>query len=381
MSHIGLVHALSQQQGLACQLRFLGQQVQQQMPEVERFSVALYQSETHKVRSFFTTSPEDQALTAYEFNLQQTWSLQKIAHSRQPRVIDDLADWLPPRYSGRVNPHTARLYQQGWRSSFTLPLIVADQLLGFVFFNSRQTQVFQGERLGQLELYGQLIAQLIFQDHAGIRTLTAAVRSMLALCAGRDPETGEHLERMALYTQLIASHLSPHWTFSDRQIQHLYLFAPLHDLGKIAISDRILLKPGRLTPSEFAQMQQHPLLGAELLDKVIEQHGLTQLPDVHLLRNLVLYHHEKMDGTGYPFGLQGEKIPIEARIVAVADVYDALTSERPYKKAWSQDQALTELSRLAGSHLDADCVEVMLNQQQELAIIRDQLCSDVVESG
>lgn len=376
-----LVKELSRYHTLPDKLRFLGERIRQENPKVERFSVALYQSGSDKVRTFFTTSPVQEAITQYEFPLSQAWSLRQLALERHPRVINDLTQLLPSEPDSRqVNPHTEKLVKQGWRASFTSPLLCADELLGFVFFNSRSVFTFRGPLLQQLELYSQLIAQLIYQDHAAIRTLTAAVRSTLSLCAGRDPETGGHLERMAQYAQLIASKLEPKWTFSDRQIQHLLLFAPLHDLGKVAIPDTILLKKGKLTQDEFRKMQEHTLKGIELLEAVISHHGLENLPDVQMLKNIILYHHEKMDGSGYPYGLSGEAIPIEARIIAVADVFDALTSERPYKKPWKLDVAYAEMQRLAGKHLDTDCVEALMNHPSQVAVILDQHASDVVEA-
>jgi putative nucleotidyltransferase with HDIG domain len=159
----------------------------------------------------------------------------------------------------------------------------------------------------------------------------------------RDIETKGHTERTANLTRLLAQKLG----FTD--IKGIVWGAYLHDIGKLAIPDKILLKPGKLTPEEFEVIKSHVVHGYNLI-KHIE--GLSETT-----KNVVLYHHEKWDGSGYVHGLKGENIPLEARIFAVVDVYDALISERPYKKPWSHDEALQEIKRSAGYHFDPEVVE------------------------
>jgi putative two-component system response regulator len=177
----------------------------------------------------------------------------------------------------------------------------------------------------------------------------------------RDPETGAHILRMAHYSQLIAKNLG----MTQEQQDMLLEAAPMHDIGKVGISDNILLKPGRLTPEEFEIMKQHASFGYELLkdsNSLVLQAGA----------EIALGHHEKFDGSGYPQGLKGEEIPLLSRIVAVADVFDALTSERPYKKAWSLEQAVDFLNAGSGSHFDPHCVQAFLDGFDEVLEIRDR---------
>jgi putative two-component system response regulator len=141
----------------------------------------------------------------------------------------------------------------------------------------------------------------------------------------------------------------------DKERAELMLYASsLHDVGKIGISDTVLLKPGKFTAEERLIMNKHPLIGANIL-------GNSKSALIKLARTIALYHHEKVDGTGYPHGLLGDKIPIEARIAAICDVYDALTSVRPYKEAWTNEQALTFIIDNAGSHFDAELVQNFQN--------------------
>lgn len=171
-----------------------------------------------------------------------------------------------------------------------------------------------------------------------------------------DDETGKHTLRVAATAGLIAQGLG----LSADQMEIIQRAAPLHDVGKIGVSDSILLKPGRLTDAEFRCMQQHSKIGSELLSG-----GRSEI--VKLAERIALSHHEKWNGQGYPQGLAGENIPIEGRIVAVADVFDALTHERPYKKAWSISQAKEEIRGQAGQQFDPQVVNSFLQlPHQEL---------------
>jgi len=162
----------------------------------------------------------------------------------------------------------------------------------------------------------------------------------------RDEETGNHVIRMAKYSRIISEELG----FSHDEAEVIEMAAPMHDIGKIGIRDDILLKPGKLTSDEFEIMKTHTLIGHDILkdspSKYLQMGGI-----------IALSHHEKFDGTGYPYGKKGEEIPIEARIVTVADVYDALVSERPYKNAWSMQAALEYMDNLSGKHFDPDCLQ------------------------
>lgn len=175
----------------------------------------------------------------------------------------------------------------------------------------------------------------------------------------RDNETGLHILRMSHFSQVIALA----YGLSPKRAEDLLHAAPMHDIGKIGIRDDILLKPGKLTEDEFREMQRHPLIGAEILGDA----------DSHLLQlaqQVALYHHEKWDGTGYPHGLKGEEIPLEARIVALCDVFDALTSTRPYKQAWSVEDTLQHLRSQKGLHFDPALVDLLEQQLAQILQIK-----------
>ncbi len=177
----------------------------------------------------------------------------------------------------------------------------------------------------------------------------------------RDFATGDHLDRVAHASRQIAIRLG----LSSRFCNDVYWASPMHDIGKLSVPDSVLLKPGPLTPEERLVMQEHTTAGAKLL-------AGSGIPLLDVAARIALSHHERFDGRGYPHGIAGEKIPLEARIVAVADVFDALTSKRPYKDAWSVEEALDFLADNRGTHFDPNCVDAFLveapPQQQNIGI-------------
>jgi putative two-component system response regulator len=167
----------------------------------------------------------------------------------------------------------------------------------------------------------------------------------------KDNETGMHVMRMSHTSKILALALGFNEDFADKLLQA----APMHDIGKIGIPDHILLKPGRLDDEEMRVMQQHPQIGAEILAN-------TNSELIQLAHSVALYHHEKWDGTGYPAQLKGEAIPIEGRIVAVADVFDALTNKRPYKEAWSVEKTMALINEQSGKHFDPQVVDALVRE-------------------
>ena len=202
-------------------------------------------------------------------------------------------------------------------------------------------------------------------DEAATRDMVTAHHalsfSLANLADSRDPETGAHLYRVRAYCQLLAELLAEHPKYKDEItdsfIENIYLVAPLHDIGKVAIPDGVLMKPGRLTEAEFRMMSKHTTLGAKALDDVLEYCDFELF---HMARRVILCHHEQYDGKGYPYGVLGEKIPLEARIMAVADNYDALLSERVYKPAYSYDKASEMMISQSGFRFDPVMIEVMM---------------------
>lgn len=198
------------------------------------------------------------------------------------------------------------------------------------------------------------------------------VLAMSSMAETRDNETGNHILRTQRYVQLLARQLKDHPRFShvldDDRIKLLYKSAPLHDIGKVGIPDGILLKPGKLTPEEFEIMKTHAALGCEAIRRAENALGM-ELDFLSVAKEIALSHHEKWDGSGYPQGLAGEAIPIPARLMALADVYDALISKRVYKDAMRHEDALAILARGRASHFDPDVYDAFEAVQAQFQAI------------
>ena len=208
------------------------------------------------------------------------------------------------------------------------------------------------------------------QEVTAIQDVTILV--MASLAETRDAETGNHIRRTQHYMRALAIKLKPHPRFegflSDHNIDMLFKSAPLHDIGKVGIPDRILLKPGRFTAEEFEIMKTHTTLGRDAIVQAEATLG-TRVEFLTMAKDIALFHQEKWDGSGYPAGLKGDAIPVSARLMAIADVYDALISRRVYKDAIEHEKAVQIIVQGCGKHFDPDLVDAFLQIQGEFQAI------------
>ena len=202
----------------------------------------------------------------------------------------------------------------------------------------------------------------------------AIIFAMAKLAESRDPETGEHLERMAEYSKLLCNNLRmlPKYetVIDDKFVDNIYAASPLHDIGKVGIPDNILTKPDKLSEREFDIMKTHTVIGADTLRIVDEKHPGNAL--VRMGIEIAESHHEKWDGSGYPYGLAGDKIPLAGRILALGDVYDALTSKRVYKEAFSYDKSREIIIEGRGTHFDPDVVDAFIAVGNEFLTVKER---------
>ncbi|KJZ00707.1 MULTISPECIES: response regulator [Pseudoalteromonas] len=283
----------------------------------------------------------------------------ELAHSKQPALI--LLDVMMPDMSG-------------FEVCEQLKQRPSTQAIPVIFVTAMQDEVdeTQGFAKGAVDYITKPISPAIVK--ARVKNHLSLVQADLLKAAQleliqrlshaaeyKDNETGQHIIRMSRYCHIIARA----YGFNEAHAESLLLAAPMHDIGKIGIPDNILLKPGRLDQDEYRQMQTHASIGADIL-------AGSSSALIQLAHRLALEHHERFDGNGYPNGLQGEEISIEGRICAIADVFDALTSKRPYKEPWPIDKAVQLLQEEKGKHFDPELVDIFMACLDDILAVKAQ---------
>lgn len=231
------------------------------------------------------------------------------------------------------------------------------------------------------------LAKPVFHEELNLRLLGAMrllklegqselIFAMATLAAYRSGETGSHLRRVREYARILALHLfgnNKELCLNRNEVEEIANTAPLHDIGKVGIPDSVLHKPGKLNREEFELMKTHTVIGGRLLNEIYEQ---TKSPYLRLAYEITMFHHERWDGTGYPYGLCGGEIPVSARIMALADVFDALITRRSYKPSFSYDKSRKIIVAASGSHFDPILVEACLRKEKEFLLVVEKYHDD-----
>jgi response regulator RpfG family c-di-GMP phosphodiesterase len=333
--------------------------------------IGLIENDGETVRAAYAISDDTvnelfRDLSISKYKISET-TLGRIIETGKPRVINDLEEYVKTRPHRDYNE---TILKNGIKSSIALPLKINDRPVGIIFFSSRRKDVYNFEHVTFLKALANSIALSLEKNLYIHEILYSSILALAKLAESRDNETGEHLNRMKMYSRLVAQLLYSDSKYKDKispeYIDDIEKFSPLHDIGKVSIRDEILLKPGKLTKEEFEIMKTHAEYGAKVLESAeanLESIGLSAFK---MGIEIASGHHEKWDGSGYPCGTIGEAIPLSARIVAVADVFDALTSQRPYKKAFSVEGAYRIIEEGSGKHFDPEIVRVFVENRNRV---------------
>lgn len=363
-SLINLIENMNSHSSFTDSLNYINRTFSQFIP-YNYIGVALLDDTKQHLRAAYGVSDDTikgmpEKIVGLIWKLNET-SLGKLIESGEARVINDLekhTEGRPLKLYNRI------ILEAGIRSSITLPLQVSNEPVGIIFFSSTQINAYTQEHVNFLKTLVNSIA-ISFNQNIFINDLVfSSILALAKLAEARDEDTGEHLDRMKQYARLIAELLYENNVYpgeiTPEYFDQIERFSPLHDIGKVGIQDRILLKPGKLTEEEYEEMKQHTLYGASVLRAAEENIAKRGKHLFGLGIEIAEGHHEKWDGTGYPAGKKGLEIPLSARIVAVADVFDALTSKRPYKQAFSFEASMNIIEDGKGKHFDPKIAEVFL---------------------
>ncbi len=316
--------------------------------------------------------------------------LKEVALGKEVVLINDLGEYLAAHPQSR---RTETLLEEGLRSSMMVPLIINNLTRGFLVFNSVEKGAFNSEHsffirsisgqisfsiqraelLDELQLHTKNLEHLVkARTHEILKTQKTTIFALSRLAEVRDPETGEHLERIRNFSVLVGQILKysgNELEITNEYLRDLYDSSILHDIGKVGIPDDILLKPGPLSPVEYEIIKTHTTIGHTALKEASRDLGENSF--LNMAMEVTLYHHERYDGGGYPTGRKGLEIPLAARIVTISDIYDALTSKRPYKEAFSHDKSV-KIMREESSRFDPMLFKIFLDNEGEFNRIRKE---------
>lgn len=347
------------------------EQLRLEWPHLKHIAIGFCEDGTDELDLFTNPTGIDSALIQHKQYLSLFPILETIATNKTSKIIDNLS-----LFSNLDDP-SAHIINAYFHSSFVVPMSHQNgRLLGFIFFDASERAFFTKPIRDHLTVYTRLISSMIMTSILPLKMLQAAVVMTQKMTRFKDEETSNHIARVAHYSRMIAESLAQTHNLSDEFINYILLYAPLHDIGKVGIPDNILLKPGRLDPDEYTIMQTHVTKGVEIIDILLSSFDLGDFDHTEMLRNITAYHHERLNGTGYPNKLKALEIPIESRIVAVADVFDAMSNPRPYHKGRSIEETFDYLQSESGVLFDPECVQALFDRKEEVFEIRKVFIPD-----
>ncbi len=342
---------------------------------VDRVGIAFVDYSRKKFIAEFGVSNYDNVRLGpgFEVNFEKT-TLTKLLYTKEAFITDDLESEVKKRpYSASLK----LLLEEGVKSNLVIPLIMGEAVFGVVFFSSSEKNHFNQTHLRLSEKVIYEISGLLNRSYFTKVVLSRITNSFSELVDQKDNETGDHIMRMVKYSVAIAEGLRKQnlssYPVNRKFVLEIERNASAHDIGKVGIPDSILKKPGKLTPDEWHVMKEHAKIGADIFKSLREGLQVFDSEFYRYAEEIARHHHERWDGTGYPDGLAGHEIPLSARIVAIADVFDALTSKRTYKEPFSFEHSVEMIKASAGSHLDPEIVNVFIDNLEAIWTIYQEI--------
>lgn len=347
-------------------------------PHLSRFSVVTVRGDSasnYFVRDRLLVSANREL---YSQRLSVFNSLNKMISNNSPRVINDLR-------MTTQNSRTVKLLSYGHRSGFSYPLVYKNKAVAIVFFNSTELNFFDDELIqNDLLLLSTIIHTLMVRQQKLRHFIHISLSIALKMGHDKDPETSAHLTRMECYSVKLAYLLTQNKAFEEAHvIDHEFIrliecYAAFHDIGKYRIPDKILFSTAKFTAEERRIMESHCAHGLAIIEEVLAYFPdyLKNKREYQFLKHIVYYHHERFDGLGYPTGLKGKNIPLEARITMVADVFDALLSKRQYKDSWTLENTVSYMKKNAGNMFDPYCVDSLVSHLDQFVALHQVHADD-----
>ena len=356
-----------------------------------RLSLVMYNKDDNTIITKMVRSDKQIILASGDRSPIEGSSLKQVLDTKDILYIKNLSEYYLENPNSK---NTKALLDEGLKSTLVLPLIINGEIRGFLIFSSDSEGAYQqhhinflqsiggqislsiqrGELLFEIEQHNRNLEQLVEKRTRELMmTQKTTIYALASLAETRDPETGLHLERMRNYSVLIAQilkYIGRSKELTNQYLRDLYDSSILHDIGKVGIPDGILLKRGKLDTDEFSIMKTHSTIGCHALKSACKDLGEDSF--LKMSMEVTLHHHENWDGSGYPLGLKGNDIPLAARIVAIADVYDALSSSRPYKTAFPQEKTL-QIMKEESRKFDPDLFKVFIENATEFEKIKKQI--------
>ncbi|MEN3043107.1 MAG: HD domain-containing phosphohydrolase, partial [Fervidobacterium sp.] len=336
----------------------------------QRFSVALidWESESVTAEVAYISKPDVIPCLNPGFTqkLNETSLSLMLNENQQTRIINNLEE----HYVKTKSISTHLILEEGFRSNLTALASINNRPFGFFFLSSEKEYNFNDRDARLFASISNILSHRLHYSLTTQKLLSYFGNSLVNIVEFRDNETGNHVKRVAWYGRIIAEELK----LPPKIVREIYEYSPLHDIGKVSIPDAILLKPGKLDEKEWEIMKKHVENGVKIIEEFEkESKWILEESSLKTMKNIILEHHEWWEGSGYPEGKRGEQISIEGRIIAIADVFDALTTKRPYKEAYSFEEAVEQIIKERGTHFDPMVVDAFLKRIDDIRTVYEKL--------